>query len=369
MNFIYRIIQESRKEADEGSLTNLSSADTSRQPSIMIVPGSTAGSRRSSNATKALRRLSHGLTFMRMGSKGSRKPSVVQMDGENVVQGHRPSISLERTPSTMITSRRDSFISMEKSLTNRRNSRRSSIVPQIDLDDDEPTRSIYSTNDEWNDGGKGDKCVISGKESEENNDEKKEEEEEEDGQEGKGKVPKERIDALWSFVRSKFITFKFNILDLLTNAIALQIPYTLTLKQGFQFKYKLRSKYQIKCMIIHPRVPWHHIDGRVNVEAHGYDNDSDRSDDEDDEGGSGNELSSKAVSKFVPYTFVSSDSSRTVRLWDVARAAVLKPRAILRRNTAIEAIAFISRFRLYACSDGSKSIDVTKIYHCMTYTY
>ncbi|KAJ3348863.1 hypothetical protein HDU83_000990 [Entophlyctis luteolus] len=40
-------------------------------------------------------------------------------------------------------------------------------------------------------------------------------------------------------------------------------PYPLTIRQGFHFKYRLRTKYQIKCVIIHSRLPFHTYETRA----------------------------------------------------------------------------------------------------------
>ncbi|KAJ3027784.1 UNVERIFIED_CONTAM: hypothetical protein HDU68_003123 [Siphonaria sp. JEL0065] len=79
----------------------------------------------------------------------------------------------------------------------------------------------------------------------------------------KSKVSHERVLELWGFLRSHIIKKPPAMLQLLlaSNAAA---PYPLTIKQGFQFKYRLRTKYQIKCLIMHSKLPWHQPDSMLD---------------------------------------------------------------------------------------------------------
>ncbi|KAI9351981.1 hypothetical protein BDR26DRAFT_850159 [Obelidium mucronatum] len=79
----------------------------------------------------------------------------------------------------------------------------------------------------------------------------------------KSKVTHERVLELWSIVRMHVIRKPPAMIQLLlaSNAAA---PYPLSIKQGFQFKYRLRTKYQIKCLIMHSRLPWHQPDSMLD---------------------------------------------------------------------------------------------------------
>ncbi|KAJ3287288.1 hypothetical protein HDU79_005826 [Rhizoclosmatium sp. JEL0117] len=79
----------------------------------------------------------------------------------------------------------------------------------------------------------------------------------------KSNVPRDRIKQLWSLIRSHFLTKPPGMLQLLQASNAAP-PYAITLKQGFQFKYRLRTKYQIKCLVMHSRLPWHQPDALLD---------------------------------------------------------------------------------------------------------
>ncbi|KAJ3219038.1 hypothetical protein HDU67_003028 [Dinochytrium kinnereticum] len=161
-------------------------------------------------------------------------------------------------------------------------------------------------------------------------------------------VSRERVQELWRIIKSTFLHKTPDIVNLLNNSAP--IPYTLSIRQGFQFKYKLNVKHHIKCVAMHPRIPWHHAEGRVDKVGRKKNEAEVESDDdkqmEDDE-----RLDSK-VHKVIPYTFVCIDHSRTVRIWDVARSATVKPRSVVKLSTDIFQCVFLARYSMYAgCSD------------------
>jgi hypothetical protein len=174
-------------------------------------------------------------------------------------------------------------------------------------------------------------------------------------------VSKERMAVLWQLVRSTFLRKTPNFISVLTQSVP--IPYTTTIRQGFQFKYRFRTKYQIKCIIMHPRVPWH--EGRIRGGVkEGKPKETDVDDDhhhhekgsdlEDYQGAEG----SRKVKKVVPYTFVAADSSHTVRMWEATRSATGKPKVLVKLPTNIFQLVFIPALSIYCSSSDDKVIKV-----------
>ncbi|KAI8837601.1 hypothetical protein BC829DRAFT_44496 [Chytridium lagenaria] len=60
------------------------------------------------------------------------------------------------------------------------------------------------------------------------------------------RVPRERVLELWKAVRAAFLKKTPDIVNLLNNSAP--IPYSLSIRQGFQFKYKLNVKHHIRCV-------------------------------------------------------------------------------------------------------------------------
>ncbi|KAJ3095138.1 WD repeat-containing protein 87 [Phlyctochytrium planicorne] len=178
------------------------------------------------------------------------------------------------------------------------------------------------------------------------------------------RVPKERVLELWKIVRTKFLKKTPDILTLLNNSAP--IPYTLSIRQGFQFKYKLNVKHHIRCVSMHPRVPWHHAEGRVEKDGQrkGVENnasDDEKQNEEEDRGdGAG-----ARIRKVIPYTFVCVDHSRTVRIWDVARTATPKPKTIIKVPTDLFHCVFIARYSIIQYNSVTHEL-VTASSHSIT---
>ena len=181
------------------------------------------------------------------------------------------------------------------------------------------------------------------------------------GNRSRTKAMDDRVKALWALLRSKYVKKMPNIIDLLTSA-TVPIPYILTLKQGFQFKYRFRSKYQFKCVVMHPRVPWHDADGHIRGinDIKDEDNEGDvqskdkHATDEEEEQSPG----SKKIKKSSQITFVAADTSKTVRIWDVTRTTTGKPRAVVKVGLDIYQFVFISRYSMYVSCCDDKAIRV-----------
>ncbi|KAJ3062460.1 hypothetical protein HDU98_001686, partial [Podochytrium sp. JEL0797] len=83
------------------------------------------------------------------------------------------------------------------------------------------------------------------------------------------RVSRERIHHLWHLVRMHFFKSRTPGILQTLQAERAAAPYTLGIKQGFQFKYRLRTKYQIKCLILHSKLPWHLPDEETLVGGSG----------------------------------------------------------------------------------------------------
>ncbi|KAJ3119370.1 hypothetical protein HK100_000346 [Physocladia obscura] len=215
-----------------------------------------------------------------------------------------------------------------------------------------------------------------------------------------GKVSRERVLQLWSILRASVVKSNPLIIRLLEASNSAQ-PYPLSIVQGFQFKYRLKTKYQIKCLILHSRLPWHQPDNFSNDTAVGDGDDTHlgniladanlirykrnklskeilaedqlRSGSQKNSGLKLNSSAENSTSKarigedgdfelkkgqrlMKPSTFVCADTSRTIRMWDVARNMQLKPKAIIRLDVEVYEFVYMSRFSMYATCCDSKLI-------------
>ncbi|KAJ3173402.1 hypothetical protein HK101_011054, partial [Irineochytrium annulatum] len=171
------------------------------------------------------------------------------------------------------------------------------------------------------------------------------------------RVPQERTKYLWDLVRKTFLKKVPDFLSLIAHAAP--IPYSLTIRQGFLFKFKLNVKHHIRCMAMHPRVPWHLAEGRVGKDGRkgpGEGDDDDLEVKEQDREDRNEAAGSVKVQKIMPYTFVCVDHFRTVRMWDFARAPTSKPKSVIKLSTDIFQFVFMSRYHMYAGCSDDKSI-------------
>ncbi|TPX68714.1 hypothetical protein SpCBS45565_g02966 [Spizellomyces sp. 'palustris'] len=178
------------------------------------------------------------------------------------------------------------------------------------------------------------------------------------------KTPKE----LWSLVRE---TYCPRIFDTLSARIPQPIPYTLTIRHGFQFKYSLRHRQALVWVCPHLKVPIHHVDGKLESEMDGEEESQSPKDVADD-----SEFDLKALpgqSKYHSYTFAAVDRTGTVSLWDVARNTdTNRPRGIVKLMTEITEFVFIKKFAVYAACSQDKHIkffnsrfEMTNLHHTM----
>ncbi|KAJ3332966.1 hypothetical protein HDU76_012463, partial [Blyttiomyces sp. JEL0837] len=159
------------------------------------------------------------------------------------------------------------------------------------------------------------------------------EQEEENSVQGRPSTPNvhqnavRRARMLWDRARQKFVhqTREINALALLSAKKA--IPYALSMKQGFIFKYRLKVKHNIVTVLLHPRAPKHHTEGRgssIKSGPQGVDINGQKDSDEYDDD-NGDDVHRK-IKRVTPVTFACVDSLGMVRLWDISRHAPTKPR-------------------------------------------
>ncbi|TPX76254.1 hypothetical protein CcCBS67573_g02463 [Chytriomyces confervae] len=230
---------------------------------------------------------------------------------------------------------------------------------------------------------------------------------------GKVKVPRERVAELWSAVRRHFIKQSPQMMQLLLQT-SLQQPYSLSIQQGFQFKYKLKTKYQIKCLVLHSKLSWqaggvagapvladteqesspnilnlesgHHA---LSSETRGHglsDSVIERYEnalpgnhasrphlDEKDNFSTDHRVSTvhkhghlkpdedeyhfKRVNNIMkPSMFVCADTSRTVRMWDATRNTQLKPKSVVKLDTDVSEFVYMPKLGMYASCCDCKNI-------------
>ncbi|KNC97404.1 uncharacterized protein SPPG_07330 [Spizellomyces punctatus DAOM BR117] len=178
------------------------------------------------------------------------------------------------------------------------------------------------------------------------------------------KTPKE----LWSLVRE---TYCPRIFDALSARVPQPIPYTLTLRHGFQFKYSLRHRQALIWVCPHLKVPIHHADGKLESEMDGEEESQSPKDNVDD-----SEFDLRALpgqSKYHSYTFAAVDRTGTISLWDVARNTdTNRPRGVVKLMTEITEFVFIKKFAVYAACSQDKNIkffnsrfEMTNLHHTM----
>ncbi|TPX61720.1 hypothetical protein PhCBS80983_g00990 [Powellomyces hirtus] len=158
--------------------------------------------------------------------------------------------------------------------------------------------------------------------------------------------PKRSAKELWQLVRQSYRTSDTSSSALVK--VAQPIPYSLTLRHGFQYKYALRHRQQqVLWAGCHVRVPIHYADGRVST-LH---------DDDENAVRNADDWTAAPVSS---YTFITVDRTRTATLWDVGNsgtAGIHKPRAVVKCPMEIEQMAFVSKLCVYVgvgCGRGLK---------------
>ncbi|KAJ3179902.1 hypothetical protein HDU87_002470 [Geranomyces variabilis] len=164
--------------------------------------------------------------------------------------------------------------------------------------------------------------------------------------------PKRNAAALWDLVRRAYRTTISTIGAESNNALvktAQPIPYSMSLRHGFQYKYSLRYRQQqVLWAGCHIKVPIHFADGRVAA-SEGDDARRDRKADD-----------WSTTAPVSSYTFVTIDRTRTATIWDVAANGAPgphKPRAVVKCPMEIEQMAFVSKLCVYVgvgCGRGLK---------------
>ncbi|KAI9204830.1 uncharacterized protein BJ171DRAFT_598856 [Polychytrium aggregatum] len=186
------------------------------------------------------------------------------------------------------------------------------------------------------------------------------------------KEASERAKRFWEIVRKAFLRKDIDAFALLAGTKA-PVPYPITIRQGFQFKYRLRSKHAIVCAIQHPRVPIRFEGGCLGTEADaGYEESEDESSLEDDHDHPDGKESTK-VKKSRPYTIACVDRARGIIVWDVTRVSFsTKPRIMLKLKTDLTNFVFLSKFGMYCGCSYDKSIkffnarfELANIYYTM----
>ncbi|KAJ3333313.1 hypothetical protein HDU76_009467 [Blyttiomyces sp. JEL0837] len=186
-------------------------------------------------------------------------------------------------------------------------------------------------------------------------------EDDEDDRRRVRKVPIERIEELWQLVRSKVLKRLPNVLNLLVQAAP--FPYALTIKQGFQFRYKLKTKHQIVSMVMHPRnMQYHgdnqmkHISRALSENVSGEEIDLDDEDKDDVTGEEVGPVGSRTPSQF---TFVCVDSAKYIHVFDGERSAG-RPRTIFGIEPEISQMIFLENQKAYATCSNDKTIKINR---------
>lgn len=178
---------------------------------------------------------------------------------------------------------------------------------------------------------------------------------------------------LWAIARETFCPRNFDPLSLLR--VSRPIPYVLTIRHGFQFKYALRHRQTLLCTCHHPKIPVHYADGRAGendiddkdeavlgskVMNHADASKSDSSYSLENKRKKDKGKAGAQQPNYLSYTFAAVDRTRIVSLWDVPRAGAIvnRPRAVVRmEETEVEQFVYLSRFCVYAgcsCDRGIK---------------
>ncbi|KAJ3020556.1 UNVERIFIED_CONTAM: hypothetical protein HDU68_010114 [Siphonaria sp. JEL0065] len=177
------------------------------------------------------------------------------------------------------------------------------------------------------------------------------------------------------------------------------VNYPLTIKQGFQFKYKLRSKHNLLAMVCHEKIPRHREEGHFDqgmddvsaIKHHaggavgGGGGAAIRSTNKQDSAihlaSAGDDTSTDSLSRnaailFPPdivtpsqvinvnskkqsklqYTFVLAETNKSVKFWDSVKCLPNHPRFTTKIAKKVEKICFIPRYSVYAACSDEKSI-------------
>ncbi|KAJ3157021.1 hypothetical protein HDU89_002431 [Geranomyces variabilis] len=165
--------------------------------------------------------------------------------------------------------------------------------------------------------------------------------------------PKRSAAELWDLVRRAYRTPTVSTTRAESNnalvKTAQPIPYSMSLRHGFQYKYSLRYRQQqVLWAGCHIKIPIHFADGRVSA-SEGDDARRDRKADD-----------WSTTAPVSSYTFVTIDRTRTATIWDVAANGAPgphKPRAVVKCPMEIEQMAFVSKLCVYVgvgCGRGLK---------------
>lgn len=150
------------------------------------------------------------------------------------------------------------------------------------------------------------------------------------------------------------------------------IPYNLTIKHGFQYKYAMRHKHALLCVVHHHRIPMSSQEGRIGGKSSPdaeHDDESERTDVAAEQAKlristPGNEAPTTggggiSIRKLPMYTFVTVDRTRQVTIWDVGRnGGPGKVRAVVKLQTDLAQFVFVREFCMYAGCSFDKSIKV-----------
>ncbi|KAJ3039339.1 hypothetical protein HDV00_012332 [Rhizophlyctis rosea] len=160
-------------------------------------------------------------------------------------------------------------------------------------------------------------------------------------------------------------------------AALLSVPYTLTIKHGFQYKYAMRHKHALLCVVHHPRIPMSSAEGRIPGNANDKTAPDDSQSENDANSGSARPLTTDAggsisntisIRKSPTYTFVTVDRTRQITIWDVMGGPA-KVRASVKLQTDLSQFVYVKEFCMYAGVSFDKNIkffnpkfDLTNVY-------
>ena len=165
-----------------------------------------------------------------------------------------------------------------------------------------------------------------------------------------------RAKDLWTVIRKTFLNHSRRELEILkTNSAK---PYQITIKQGLQCKFHFKTKHYVTSVVGHLKIPRNRTEGIIREIDDTY----------IDKEVENNILCPKKEAMFNPnerksqetsqYTFTCTDSSGSIKSWDLSRTITFKPTRLAEINQNIKQIEFIPKYSLYATCSDDKAIKV-----------
>jgi hypothetical protein len=168
-----------------------------------------------------------------------------------------------------------------------------------------------------------------------------------------------RAKVLWAIIRKTLLN-KSNLGKGIRNSNSPKL-YQITIKQGLQYKFHLKTKQYLASVVSHSKIPRNRIEGIIReIDDTAIDKEVEN-----------NMLGPKREAIFnandrknqetFQYSFTCTDLSGSIKSWDVSRTSNFKPKKISETNQNIKQIEFIPKYSLYASCSDDKAIKVLLI--------